>query len=76
MKALEDCRLCPRACGVDRTRVAAGGRAGVCGEGDRMRVAWVGPHFGEEQPITGENGSGTVFQGSRCRGPGGNESGR
>jgi putative pyruvate formate lyase activating enzyme len=26
-----------------------------------MRVAWVGPHFGEEPPITGENGSGTVF---------------
>ncbi len=61
MKAFEDCRLCPRACGVDRTRVSAGGRAGVCGQGDRMRVAWVGPHFGEEPPITGENGSGTVF---------------
>lgn len=59
--AFESCRLCPRACGVDRTRVGAGGRAGVCGEGDRMRVAWVGPHFGEEPPITGENGSGTVF---------------
>jgi putative pyruvate formate lyase activating enzyme len=26
-----------------------------------MRVAWVGPHFGEEPPITGKNGSGTVF---------------
>ncbi len=46
---------------MDRTRVASGGRAGVCGEGDGMRVAWVGPHFGEEPPISGENGSGTVF---------------
>lgn len=26
-----------------------------------MRVSWVGPHFGEEPPISGENGSGTVF---------------
>jgi len=41
--------------------VASGGRAGLCGEGDRMRVAWVGPHSGEEPPISGENGSGTVF---------------
>ncbi len=61
MAAFESCRLCPRSCEVDRTRVSAGGRAGVCGEGDRMRVAWVGPHFGEEPPITGKSGSGTVF---------------
>lgn len=61
MNPYEACRLCPRECGVDRTRVPAGGRAGVCGEGDRMRVAWVGPHFGEEPPITGKHGSGTVF---------------
>ncbi|MGD8387894.1 MAG: radical SAM protein [Desulfobacteraceae bacterium] len=61
MNPYRACRLCPRECGVDRTRVSAGSRAGVCGEGDRMRVAWVGPHFGEEPPITGENGSGTVF---------------
>ncbi|MFO7783504.1 MAG: radical SAM protein [Thermodesulfobacteriota bacterium] len=53
--------LCPRECGVDRTGAVSGGRLGVCGEGDCMRVAWVGPHFGEEPPISGENGSGTVF---------------
>jgi len=34
---------------------------GFCGETDQLRVAYVGPHFGEEPPITGKNGSGTVF---------------
>ncbi|MBW1922970.1 MAG: radical SAM protein [Deltaproteobacteria bacterium] len=52
----ESCRLCPRACGVDRR--AGPGR---CGETHRLRVAYVGPHFGEEPPITGDRGSGTVF---------------
>lgn len=32
-----------------------------CGESSLLRVAYVGPHFGEEPPFTGENGSGTVF---------------
>ena len=56
-----DCRLCPRACGVDRRVSGAGGRLGFCGESHRLRVSYVGPHFGEEPPIVGENGSGTVF---------------
>jgi putative pyruvate formate lyase activating enzyme len=34
---------------------------GFCGETDQLRVAYVGPHFGEEPPISGERGSGTVF---------------
>lgn len=34
---------------------------GRCGEGSQLRVAHVGPHFGEEPPITGQRGSGTVF---------------
>jgi putative pyruvate formate lyase activating enzyme len=34
---------------------------GFCGETDKLRVAYVGPHFGEEPPFTGKNGSGTVF---------------
>lgn len=55
------CRLCPRECGVDRTWSGAGRRLGACGEGERMRVAWIGPHFGEEPPISGLKGSGTVF---------------
>lgn len=36
-------------------------RKGFCGESSQLRVAHVGPHFGEEPPITGCHGSGTVF---------------
>jgi len=53
----EDCRLCPRDCGVDRLQ----GERGYCGENARMRVAWAGLHRGEEPPLVGENGSGTIF---------------
>jgi len=55
------CVLCPRGCRVDRTVHDVGSAKGVCGETDRVRVAYVGPHFGEEPPISGTNGSGTVF---------------
>lgn len=58
---LEDCRLCPRRCGVNR---ASGGR-GFCGAGNRVEVFTCGPHHGEEPPISGTAGSGTVFF-SRC----------
>jgi len=51
------CRLCPRRCGVDRM---AGG-AGVCGESAELRIAHASPHFGEEPPVSGTRGSGTVF---------------
>lgn len=52
-----NCRLCPRDCRVDRTS----GRTGFCGEGARPRLAWAGLHRGEEPPLVGERGSGTVF---------------
>jgi putative pyruvate formate lyase activating enzyme len=51
------CLLCPRACGVDRL----GSARGFCREGARIRAAWAGLHFGEEPPITGRGGSGTIF---------------
>ncbi len=51
------CRLCPRECGIDRTR----GQKGVCRESAVLRTACILPHFGEEPPISGKNGSGTVF---------------
>ncbi|MBI5584466.1 MAG: radical SAM protein [Deltaproteobacteria bacterium] len=51
------CRLCPRECGVDRLS----GETGFCGQGARARVARALPHFGEEPPLTGERGAGTVF---------------
>jgi putative pyruvate formate lyase activating enzyme len=53
----ESCRLCPRSCGANRLK----GESGFCGEGRNLRVAYVGPHFGEEPPLTGSRGSGTVF---------------
>ena len=55
------CRLCPRQCGVDRSA----GRVGYCGAGTRLQVFRLGPHAGEEPPISGDRGSGTVFF-SRC----------
>ncbi len=51
------CRLCPRHCRVDRRR----GQFGVCRTGDRAAVASYGPHFGEEPPLVGTYGSGTIF---------------
>ena len=54
---LAACRLCPRACGVDRLS----GRRGYCGAGVLPRVFRHGPHFGEEPPVSGTRGSGTVF---------------
>ena len=57
----EHCVLCPRQCRVDRTDHGENAARGICGESDHLRVAYVGPHFGEEPPITGTNGSGTIF---------------
>jgi putative pyruvate formate lyase activating enzyme len=51
------CRLCPRSCGVDRL---AGSR-GYCGEDSRLRLAFAGLHSGEEPPLSGSCGSGTIF---------------
>lgn len=51
------CTLCPRACGVERNR----GKHGFCGVGDTVRIARAALHAWEEPPISGTNGSGTVF---------------
>jgi len=50
------CTLCPRRCGIDRTRTA-----GFCGESDKLRVARAALHFWEEPCLSGQTGSGTVF---------------
>ncbi len=55
--SLERCVLCPRRCGVDRVH----GKVGFCGAGSTCVVAHHGPHFGEEPPISGARGSGTMF---------------
>ncbi len=52
-----NCRLCPRGCGVDRTK----GQRGFCGQPDGLRVAKVMRHFWEEPVLAGEGGSGAVF---------------
>lgn len=62
---LAKCSLCPRECGVDRL----GGKIGFCGVGNEIIIAHYGAHFGEETPISGSRGSGTIFFGScnlRC----------
>ncbi len=61
IEPFESCCLCPRACRVNRCAEGAEAKRGVCGETHQLRVAHVGAHFGEEPPITGEKGSGTIF---------------
>ncbi len=53
----DECRICPRDCGTNRN----GGKKGLCGETSALRISWAGLHFGEEPPVTGSGGSGTVF---------------
>ena len=55
---LERCRLCPRACQVNRL---AGLEQGYCRAGAAVMVASAFPHFGEEPPLVGFHGSGTIF---------------
>ena len=55
--AYRSCRLCPRACSVDRTK----GETGVCRVGAVLRVARAALHLWEEPCLVGEKGSGAVF---------------
>ncbi len=57
-KRLEACDICPRECGVNRRKSAKGA---VCRTGERAVVASYNPHFGEEAPLVGLHGSGTIF---------------
>ncbi len=54
---LSTCMLCPRKCGVDRLS----GETGLCKTGTHAFVSSFAPHFGEEAPLVGANGSGTIF---------------
>jgi len=54
---MRSCRLCPRACGVNRLA----GEMGACRTGAEPVVSSYGPHFGEERPLVGRGGSGTIF---------------
>lgn len=56
-KKLSSCDLCPLECGVDRLA----GETGRCNSGGELFVSSIAPHFGEERPLVGRGGSGTVF---------------
>ena len=57
LSILESCRLCPRECSVNRMQ----GEIGACGIGRLATVCSAHPHFGEERPLVGRRGSGTIF---------------
>lgn len=54
---IRSCTLCPRRCKVDRFS----GKTGICKTGKTASVSSYGPHFGEEAPLVGTRGSGTIF---------------
>lgn len=56
MKTSFNCSICPRNCLVNRAT-----KYGYCRQNDEMEISWSGLHFGEEPPISGTNGSGTIF---------------
>ena len=55
---LESCRVCPRACGTNRLR---NDKLGFCRSGLQAVVSSVNAHHGEEPPLSGSRGSGTIF---------------
>ena len=57
-RSLQDCDLCARYCQVNRLKTLKGA---VCRTGELARVHSAGPHLGEEDPLRGWNGSGTIF---------------
>jgi putative pyruvate formate lyase activating enzyme len=54
----QSCRICPRRCGINRISTH---KAGYCGENAALRLACAAIHKGEEPPLTGTGGSGTIF---------------
>jgi putative pyruvate formate lyase activating enzyme len=54
---LRECRVCPRHCRANRLE----GEKGICRVGAEPVVSSFGPHFGEETPLVGRHGSGTIF---------------
>jgi putative pyruvate formate lyase activating enzyme len=54
---LENCDLCQRNCKVNRLK----GELGTCKVGKEPMTSSAGPHFGEEPPLVGRRGSGTIF---------------
>jgi putative pyruvate formate lyase activating enzyme len=62
MSLYKNCTLCPRHCGINRYDIGRQqGQLGYCKETAVLRIAFAGIHKGEEPPITGSGGSGTLF---------------
>ena len=57
-EVLRACTLCPRECGANRLE---GPKGAACRTGVRAVVSSFNPHFGEEAPLVGRGGSGTIF---------------
>jgi len=55
--SMEACQLCPRKCKANRLS----GKRGICGANNLLEVSSCNPHFGEEKPLVGTYGSGTIF---------------
>ncbi len=55
---LESCHVCPRECGVNRLK---NDKLGFCRSGLNPVISSVSPHHGEEPPLSGTRGSGTIF---------------
>jgi putative pyruvate formate lyase activating enzyme len=55
---LDACRVCPRECGVNRLK---DDKLGFCRSGLNPVISSVSPHHGEEPPLSGTKGSGTIF---------------
>jgi len=54
---LDDCTVCPRECGINRNE----GEVSHCGVDSRLKISSANLHHGEEPPISGHSGSGTIF---------------
>ena len=57
MLSYQNCTLCPRRCGADRTN----GQLGFCRHPDKIYAARAAAHYWEEPVISGSFGSGAVF---------------
>jgi len=54
---MEKCELCPRMCGVNKLK----GEKGFCKANAKLEISAYHPHYGEERPLVGKGGSGTIF---------------
>ena len=64
-KMMESCQICPRMCGVNKLK----GEKGFCQADSQLEIASYHAHYGEEEPLVGTGGSGTIFLsncGLRC----------